>query len=51
MRLTIKHFYLVKIIFRCNGKPDCQVSSTLEFAGSDPCSGTDKYTEVAFSCA
>ena len=37
-------------IFRCNGKSDCQVTSSVGFAGNDPCFGTTKYTEVAHRC-
>ncbi len=36
--------------FRCNGKRDCWITSSNEYAGTDPCYGTYKYTDVAYSC-
>ena len=36
--------------FRCNGRSDCLVNSSNVYAGNDPCGGTYKYTDVAYSC-
>jgi hypothetical protein len=36
--------------FRCDGQTACSVTSSSKFAGSDPCIGTTKYTEVVYKC-
>jgi hypothetical protein len=38
------------IFFRCDGKSECLVKSSNEYAGNDPCYGTYKYTDVSFTC-
>ena len=36
--------------YRCNGKSDCWIKSSNAYAGNDPCFGTYKYTDVAYTC-
>jgi hypothetical protein len=38
------------LVFSCDGKTGCTVSSGSSFAGGDPCGGTTKYTEVVHNC-
>jgi len=40
-----------KVQADCNGQANCVLEATPEYAGRDPCPGSDKYIQVTYECA
>jgi len=39
-----------KVRVECNGQTECVLEATNEYAGGDPCPGSDKYIHVQYEC-
>jgi hypothetical protein len=39
-----------KVQADCNGQAECVLEATEEYAGRDPCPGSDKYIQVTYEC-
>jgi len=40
-----------KVAADCNGQAQCVLEATNDYAGSDPCPGSDKYIQVHYECS